>query len=108
MERVEGSREGRERGERDNRCEEGVNLIAHPLAGLFELFAFGDALLRLLHILLSLLHLPLYAVHQSALQAREKSGLVLLRWLGKKKKKERVEKRTSVPCLRRHFGPHQR
>lgn len=77
---MEGSREGRERerGEGgDNRCEEGVNLMAHPLAGLFELFAFGDALLRLLHILLSLLHPPLYAVHQAALQAREKSGLVL-------------------------------
>lgn len=53
--------------------EEGVHLISHPFAGLFELFAFGDALLRLLHILLSLLHPVLYVVHQSSLQECEKT-----------------------------------
>lgn len=53
--------------------EDGVYLVSHPLAGLFDFFAFGDALLRLLHILLSLLHPPLYVVYQAALPKHEKS-----------------------------------
>lgn len=65
----------RKRGGREitGQSKEGVHLISHPFAGLFELFAFGDALLRLLHILLSLLHPVLYVVHQSPLQEHEKT-----------------------------------
>lgn len=69
----QGGREGRG-GKRENKSVWGcVHLVSHPLAGLFELFAFGDALLRLLHILLSLLHPPLYVVYQAALPKHEKS-----------------------------------
>lgn len=65
----------KEGGERKitGQFEDGVHLVSHPLAGLFELFAFGDALLRLFHILLSLLHPPLYVVDQAALPKHEKS-----------------------------------
>lgn len=71
--------EKEERGGREitGQSEEGVHLISHPFAGLFELFAFGDALLRLLHILLSLLHPVLYVVHQSPLQECKKRRILL-------------------------------
>lgn len=70
----QGDREGRGR-EREitGQFEDGVHLVSHPLAGLFDFFAFGDALLRLLHVLLSLLHPPLDVVYQAALPKQEKS-----------------------------------
>lgn len=73
-----GGREGRDGGEREKtgQFEEAAHLVSHPLAGLFELFALGDAVLRLLHIVLSLLHPPLYVVHQPPLRAPETSGVI--------------------------------
>lgn len=44
-----------------------AHLASHPSAGLFELFAFGDALCSFLHILLRLLHPALNVVHKSTL-----------------------------------------
>lgn len=67
----QGGREGRGGREITGQFEDGVHLVSHPLAGLFEFFAFGDAFLRLLHILLSLLHPPLYVVYQAALPKHE-------------------------------------
>lgn len=49
-----------------------VHLASHPSAGLFELFAFWDALRSLLHILLSLQHPPLNVVHQSTLHKNKR------------------------------------
>lgn len=49
-----------------------VHLASHPLAGLFELFAFWDVLFSLLHIFLSLLHPLLNVVHQSTLHTNKR------------------------------------
>lgn len=76
--RKRGDRGGRGReGEITGQFQNGVHLVSHPPAGLFDFFAFGDALLRLLHVLLSLLHPPLDVVYQAALpKQEEKSGVI--------------------------------
>lgn len=47
---------------------------SHPFAGLFELFAFWDALLSLPHIIQRLQHHPLNIVHQATLH-KNKDGV---------------------------------
>lgn len=57
-----------------------VHVASHPSVGLFELFAFWDALLCLLHVLLSLQHTPLNVVHQLTLHQSQRRGRCSVNW----------------------------
>lgn len=59
-------------GEIMSRFVECVHLASHPSAGLFELFAFRDVLLCLLHMFQSLQHTPLNVVHQLTLHTNKR------------------------------------
>lgn len=68
-----GERVGGEETKERERCQfvDRLHLASHPPAGFLELFAFGNALLRLLHVILSPQHAPLNVVHQRPLQEEQ-------------------------------------
>lgn len=77
---IMGEWEGGRRGSRERRRKEEIkkreimsqlHLASHPFASLFELFAFWEVVLSLLHIVLSLQHPPLNVVHQTTLHEKK-------------------------------------
>lgn len=63
--------EGRETTEGQFCWAAAARVASHPLAGLFELFAFRVDVFGLLHVVLSLVHPLLNVVHQAALRKRD-------------------------------------
>lgn len=64
-------REEKERGDKKREIMSQLHLASHPFASLFELFAFWEVVLSLLHIVLSLQHPPLNVVHQTTLHEKK-------------------------------------
>lgn len=72
----------REKGKQKRRKERGNNesfgrmCASHPSASLFELFAFWDVLLCLLHIFMGVQHISFDVVHQFTLKKKTRDAVI--------------------------------